>query len=144
VFDYDPRNLPPELLKAVGLAITSWVQTENVIKQVIAGMLRLTFIQGLAVTTEMSNHHLLNALSTLADLEFDEHEQDLLAPLVKRLRKGCTARNELSHDQWYRHPKTNELFLRRDSAKGSIKISSVPRTVAEIEMAAAEIYQVGM
>jgi hypothetical protein len=40
-FDFDPSNLPPDLLQAIGLAIACGAQTESVISMAIGGCLGL-------------------------------------------------------------------------------------------------------
>jgi len=53
-YDFDPHNLPQELLAAIGLALTSYAQTERLIQDAIAGCLGIDVEYGAAVTIHMA------------------------------------------------------------------------------------------
>ena len=54
IYDYDPQNLPCELLKAIGQAIAAGSQTEAIISMAIMGCLGIDAEYGMAVTTHMA------------------------------------------------------------------------------------------
>ena len=54
VYDFDPRNLPQELLAAIGLAITSFAQIEKNLQDAIAGCANIDIEYGKAITTHMT------------------------------------------------------------------------------------------
>jgi hypothetical protein len=53
-FDFDPRNLPDDLLQAIGLTIACGAQTESVISTAIGGCLGLEVEYAAATTTHMT------------------------------------------------------------------------------------------
>jgi len=57
VYDYDPHNLPPDVLQAIGLIAACSAQNEYIIKQGIGGCLGLDIEYTDAVTTHMSSPH---------------------------------------------------------------------------------------
>jgi hypothetical protein len=55
-YDFDPRNLPQDLLAAIGLMTTSAAHTESCVDEAIAGCLGIDYEYGQAVTTHMLAH----------------------------------------------------------------------------------------
>jgi hypothetical protein len=53
-YDFDPRNLPQDLLAAIGLMTTSAAHTESCVDEAIAGCLGVDYEYGQAVTTHMT------------------------------------------------------------------------------------------
>src|SRR5262249_19922847 len=53
-YDFDPRNLPKDLLAAIGLMTTSAAHTESCVDEAIAGCLGIDYEFGQAVTTHMT------------------------------------------------------------------------------------------
>jgi hypothetical protein len=95
--DYDPRVIPPDYLKAIGLVAACSAQTESVIEMAIIGCLGITSDYGLAVTTHMSAPLRDDVLRAAAELRIDSldalDELDRLLDTIKAIvpRKiGCT------------------------------------------------------
>lgn len=145
VYDFDPRNLPQELLTAIGLAIAASAQTEGVLDQGIAGCAGLDMLFGAAITTEMSVNQKLNALSSTVEVRI--FNPNLLADFddsIIEIRELFGVRNQLAHDSWCRDTETGELFRIDANAKTQIDIKTVLTTVEQIKDHAAAMYEAGM
>ena len=69
VYDFDPRNLPEELLAAIGLTIASFVQIEGHLQSAIAGCAGIDIEYGKAITTHMSMPLKISVLRSVAEIQ---------------------------------------------------------------------------
>jgi hypothetical protein len=109
VYDFDPRNLPDRLLKAIGLTVASAAQTEHIVQQAIAGCAGLNVEYGLAFTTHMNMPLRFSVLRSLAEIRFEPSVIDLLDTLINDIDTAFQKRNEVAHDSWGRDPKTETI-----------------------------------
>lgn len=145
IYDFDPRNLPPEFLRAVGLVAMASAQTEHVVETFIGCLAGVDNLETLAITAHMGGplkDHVAGALIELnaVTAAIVDDVDDLLEAIEAALKK----RNTLVHSPLMRHPDTGQVFSWRLKARGSLQLGLVPITVAEIEEDAAEIYEAGM
>ena len=68
VYDYDPRNLPQEVLAAIGLAVTSSAQTEDIMEFAIHGCIGIDSEYGRAITTHMPAPLRFSVLRSVAEM----------------------------------------------------------------------------
>ncbi len=145
IYDFDPHNLPPEMLRAIGLVVAASSQTESVVQDLIGGLLRIDMIDAKALTTHMSaplKDHVVRALSELRAPS--PSEVDALDDLLDRINTAYEKRNLIVHNSLARHPDTGEVFSLREQARGSLKVSLQRVTASEFEAAAELIYRAGM
>jgi hypothetical protein len=71
-YDFDPRNLPQEMLAAIGLVTACSAQTEYIVEQGIAGCLGVDFEFGAAVTTHMAAPLRDHVLRAVAEIKIDD------------------------------------------------------------------------
>lgn len=144
IYDHDPRNLPDDLLSAIGLAIACAAQTEAIIEEALAGVAGMDYVPGLAMTAHMSMGQRFDALMSIARLRLSEAAVAGLAAIIVDAKKAFELRNTLAHQVWFRDPDTTDIFLKKRTARGHLKVTSVPKRVEEIRRDAIFIYQVGM
>ena len=130
VYDYDPRNLPQDILAAIGLVTACSAQTENMVEMGIGGCLGIEVDYNVAVTTHMNAPLRDNVLRAAAEIRIDDLDAlDELDHLLDEINKAFVKRNAYVHHQWCRHPETGEVFTTRIEARGSVdaELGSVPR-----------------
>lgn len=144
-YDFDPHNLPQELLAAIGLALTSSAQTEKLVQDAIAGCLGIDGEYGAAVTTHMAGPLRFSALRSTAEIRIDDLDVlDALDELIIRLEEAAKKRNDIAHHSWCRNPKTDEIFTIKETARASYSMDLLPMTIDKVKADAEFIYQVGM
>ena len=142
--DFDPRNLPPDVLQAVGLITTCCAQTEHVVEDGIAGCLKIDFEYGAAITTHMNNPLRDNVLRAVAEIKINDLDAlDKLDELLDEITKALKLRNTYVHNSLCVDKETSELFTVRTDARGRVEMDVIPAIVKEIEAAAIRIYQAG-
>lgn len=144
-FDFDPRNLPPEMLRAMGLVVAASSQTESVVQTFIGALLGIDNIETLAVATHMAaplKDHVARALAEL-NAPTVAHV-DRIDDLLDAVSDALDRRNLVVHNSIARHPDTGEMFSYRPKARGSLQVKLVPITAQECEQDATLIYEVGM
>ena len=143
-YDFDPRNLPPELLNAIGLAVAALAQTEEVIEMAISGCLGLDAEIGAAVTTHMSAPLRFSVLKSVAGIKIDDLDVlDELDKQITELEIAFRKRNDIIHNQWARDPDTNDLFNLKERARTRYEMNLLPVTIDGIKSEALFIYDVG-
>lgn len=145
LYDFDPRNLPPEMLRAVGLVATAASQTESITQDFISGLLGIDQFEGRALTTHMSaplKDHIARAIAELNGPSMSEVDE--IDDTLDRINAAIAKRNVIVHNALCRHPDTGEIFSFREQARGSLRISLQPVTAAEFEKDALLIYEAGM
>ena len=145
VYDFDPRNLPPEYLQAIGLVVAASAQTESTMQDFIGALLGIDNIDTLAVTTHMAAPLKDHVARTLAELKAP-HLKDLdeIDDLLDAVNGAIEKRNIVAHNAFAIHPETKEIFSHRLKARGSLQLDFRPIAVEEIKDTAAQVYDAGM
>ena len=144
-FDFDPRNLPTDLLQAIGLAIACGAQTEAIISMAIGGCLGLDVEYATATTTHMTMPLKISVLRSAAEIKIDDLDDlDELDRLLDAADKALGKRHEIAHANWGRDPETNELFRNKTIARTRVEADRIPITTASVREDATAIYQAGM
>jgi hypothetical protein len=145
IYDYDPKNLPRALLKAIGQAIAAGSQTEAIISMAIMGCLGIDAEYGYAVTTHMTLPHKYDVLKSVAEIRLtNPADLDSLDTLLANIEKALGKRHLVAHDGWCRNPHTNETFRSHIRARGSLQAELIPVTAQSVEKDALFIYDAGM
>lgn len=145
VYDFDPHNLPPEYLRAIGLVVASSAQTEHVLQDFIGGLLGIDSIQSIALATHMNNPLKDNIIRTLAEIDAPTiKELDKIDELLDAVNAALDKRNIIVHNPLMTHPDTGEVFSHILNARGAIKLELKRILSSEIEQAAEDIYKSGM
>jgi hypothetical protein len=145
IYDFNPNNLPPEYLRAIGLVTSVSSQTESILKDFIGALLRIDNIQTLALCTHMNIPLKNDIIRTLAELEAPTvNEIDKIDDLLDAVKDALEKRNVIVHNAFMIHPDTKEIFSHRLKARGSFQLELKPVSAKEIEEDAALIYKAGM
>jgi hypothetical protein len=145
IYDFDPNNLPPEYLQAIGLVAMASAQTESVIGDFIAALLGIDAIETLALTTHMVGplkDHVVRALTELNAVSVEIVDQ--IDDLMDAINEAMNRRNVIVHNALIMHPTTGEILSHRLKARGSLQLELRPVSVEEIKQDASLIYEVGM
>lgn len=111
IYDFDPRNLPPEYLAAIGLVTTTWSQTDHTVEMLIAALLGIDAEYGLAVTTHMAQPLRDSVARAAAEIRIDDLDAlDELDQLLDRVKEAADRRNGIAHQTWCRHPVTGDVY----------------------------------
>ena len=144
-YDFDPRNLPQDLLPAIGLAITSSAQTEQFLEEAIAGCTGMDVEYGHAITTHMTMPLRFSALRSTAEIRIDDLDLlDQLDEHLEHLEAAFNKRNPIAHRKWCRDPNTGELFTVKQDARTRLKVELLPMTIDQVKSDALFIYQTGV
>ena len=144
-YDFNPRNLPNELLQAIGLLVASSAYTESIVDQGITGLLGLDWAFGLIVTTHLTMPQRFQMLETAAKRriadpvvlgEFEVH--------IKKLNDAFDRRNRIVHQAWCCDPTSGELYLIKTSARKELKMEIVAIVDQKVPEDAQFMYQVGV
>jgi len=145
VLDFDPFNLPPMHLQAIGLMSAAASSTDSVIEMAIAGALGIDGEQGYAVTAHMPFPLRMSVLKSAAEIRFARHEiLNALDSILEVIKKAVEDRNDYIHGSWCRRPSDGAALLVQQSARTHVEVSSRPVTVDEIEGKALALYNAGM
>lgn len=144
-YDFNPFNLPERLHKAIGLVITSCVQTEEILKDAIGGCAGLDFEYAGAMTTHMNMPLRFDVLRSVAEIRMEDLDDlDQLDTLLDSIKAAFEKRNKIIHNRWARDPENDELFFITETSRSSYKMEAIPITVAQVEADALAIYEAGM
>lgn len=143
--DFNPNNLPKDILEALGLITACSAHSDYVIESGIAGCLGVNIEYGSAVTTHMTTPHRKDVFLAAAELRIDDVNiliqlEDILNELVEALK----VRNDYVHNSTARTKSTNETFMVRSEARGSVNVSLLPLSVEVIRRDAQRIYKAGI
>lgn len=145
LYDFDPRNLPPEMLQAVGLVVASAAQTESVVQDFICGLLGIDMFVGRALTNQMSARLKDQVSRAIAELNGPSvSEVDRIDDLLDAINAAYAKRNAIVHGALCQHPATGEVLSYREQSRGSYRMSLQPVTAAAFENDALLIYEAGM
>jgi hypothetical protein len=143
--DFDPFNLPQDVLEAVGLITSASSHTEYVVEQGIAGCAGLDIECGAAITTHMTSPHRDNVLRALAEIRIDSLDDlDELDNLLDHVFKTLKLRNDYVHNSLCVDKNTGEILATRTEARGSVAVELFPVSVNEIKDSAKRIYLAGI
>jgi hypothetical protein len=145
IYDFDPNNVPPEYLQAVGLVAMASASTESAMSDVIGGLCGLDNIEALALSTHMSvplKDHVARALIELnaGSIEILDQVDDLLDDVTDAMDR----RNAIIHNELITDPKTGQILSHRLKARGSVQLELRPISVEEIKEDARLIYEAGL
>lgn len=145
IYDFDPRNLPPELLQAIGLGIASSAQTESIVERAIWGCLGIDAEYGMAATTHMSAPLRISVLKSAAEIRIDHIPHlDELDEILTQVESALDKRNEFAHRMWARDEDTGELFVLKQAARAGLEVELIPKTADAVKSDAIAIYHAGM
>ncbi len=145
VYDFNPKNLPPELLQAIGLAVASFAQTEQFIQEAIAGCLGVDAEYGKAITTHMPMPLRMSVLRSVAEIRIDDLDVlDELDHHLEQLNKAIEMRNALAHNQWSTNPSTGEIFTVKEQARSRLTTDLIPMSIDSAKIDAAFVYRTGI
>jgi hypothetical protein len=145
IYDFDPNNLPPDYLQAIGLVAMAAAQTESLIGDFIGTLLGIDGIETLALTTHMNGplkDHVVRALAELNAVSIEIIDQ--IDDLMDAIGDAMSRRNIIVHNPLIIHPDTGEILSHRLKARGSLQLELRPISVEEIKQDAGLIYEVGM
>jgi hypothetical protein len=144
-YDFDPRNLPQDLLAAIGLMTTSAAHTETWIDEAIAGCLGLDVEYGRAVTTHLTMPLRFSILRSAAEIRIDDLDAlDELDALLDRIEKAFEKRNAVVHHMWCRDPETGSVVMVKETARRRVEIERIPMSADQVKSDALLVYEVGM
>lgn len=145
IYDFDPRNLPPEYLRAIGLVAMASAQTESIMQDLIGGLLGIDNIEALALSAHMPAPLKDHVARSLIEMNAtDAAYVDLLDDLLDAVNEALAKRNVIVHNPLLRHPDTGEIFSHRLKARGSLQLELRPISAEEMEQDAALIYEAGI
>lgn len=144
-YDFDPRNLPPEYLQAIGLVVAASAQTESVVCNLIGSLLGIDNADSAAVTTHMSVPLRDNVVRSLIELK-TEHSDivDEIDDLMDAVTEAFATRNTIAHNSFAIHPETGEVLSHRMKARGSLQLELEPISIDEIQECAETVYDAGI
>jgi hypothetical protein len=144
-YDFDPRNLPQDLLAAIGLMTTSAAQTEWFVESAIAGCLGLSVEYGAAVTTHMNMPLRLNVLKSAAEIRIVDLEvMKELEELLGRIDAAFRKRNDVVHHTWLRDPDTGKVGRVWKKARERVELEVIPMSADQVRRDARFVYQAGI
>jgi hypothetical protein len=144
-YDHDPRNLPQDVLAAIGLMTTSAAHTESCVDEAIAGCLGIDYEYGQAVTTHMPMKLRFDVLRSTAELRIDNLDAlDELDDLLDRLDEAFKKRNAVVHHMWCRDPKTGNVVMVKETARQRVEIEAIPMSADQVKDDALFVYETGM
>lgn len=145
VYDFDPNNLPPDYLAAIGLVVASASQTDHVMRDFIGSYLGIDIAESLALGAHMSTPMKDDIIRALVELNAPRAcDVDELDDILDRVREATARRNSVAHNAFAKHPDTGQVFSLRERARGSLQVEMVPIEVAELKEIAAEVYAAGI
>jgi len=144
-YDFDPRNLPQDVLAAIGLMTTSAAHTESCVDEAIAGCLGVDYEYGQAVTTHMTMPLRFDVLRSAAEIRIDDLEVlDELDDLLGRLKEAFEKRNAVVHHMWCRDPQTGNVVMVKETARVRVAVKSIPMSADQVKADALFVYDAGM
>ena len=143
-YDYDPHNLPREILAAIGLVATCASQTEGIIEMAIGGCLGVTVEYAAAVTSHMNAPMRDQTLRAAAEIKLDDLDAlDELDRIMDSVNASFARRNLYLHNMIGADP-SGKIFATSITARGSVDVDIVPLTADSIRKDATAIYVAGM
>jgi hypothetical protein len=145
VYDFDPRNLPQDLLAAIGLMTASAAQTEICVQAGIAGCLGVDIEYGKAVTTHMAAPLRDSVLRAAAEIRINDLDAlDELDQLLDAINDGYIKRNAIVHHSWCRDPDTGAVFTHKETSRARYESDLIPMSIDQVKSDALFVYSAGM
>ena len=145
IYDFDPNNLPPEYLQAIGLVTAASAQTESTLELFIGALLGVDTIKAIAIATHMNNPLRENIIRTLAGINAPSIEElDKIDDLMDAVKEAFDKRNMIVHNALATNPETGEVFRYCQKARGNLSAKLTPIKLQEIQQDALSIYKAGM
>lgn len=145
IYDYDPNNLPPDLLQAIGLLIAASSQTEGAVNMAIMGCLGVDSEYGIAVTQHMALPLKFHVLKAAAEIRLSSPDSlDVLDDILKEIDDALGKRHDAAHDQWFTHPETKQTYRAKITARGSVQAGSIQVSAESVAADAAAVYDAGI
>ena len=145
VYDYEPGNLPPEFLQALGMVTAAGAHTESIVQRFIGGLLAVDEIEFHAVTTEMSAQLMDKVARSLIALNAPSAEIiDRVDDLLDAVNRATERRNILVHSSYCRHPETGAVYRVKFKARGKLEAKPELVDIPDIRRQGAEIYRAGL
>jgi hypothetical protein len=144
-YDWDPYNLPPKLLAAIGLMTASAAQTESIVEMAIACLVDVEVDYGKALTTHMAMPLRFSAIRAAAEIRIDDLDAlDELDDILDIVEDAFDKRNGVVHHSWCRDPETGEVFTVKETARTSVRSELIPMSIDAVKSDALFIYEAGM
>jgi hypothetical protein len=144
-FDFNPFNLPPEYLRAVGLVSAAASATEWIVGELIGGLLGIDAFATRALTSHMAVPLRDNIARSLVELKAEFIDQiDDLDDLLDAVDAAFDLRNTILHNSIIIERATGQVFSYRISSRGNLKGSLQPISAEAIEQDAAAIHDAGL
>ena len=144
VYDFDPYNLPQDLLAAIGLMTAVSAQAERIVQMLIAGCLGLDMEFGIAVTTHMPAPLRDHVARAVAEIRLPVEALDELDKLLDDLTLRQGKRNDVVHNSWLRHPDTEKAYYAKETARGTVSTTLVEVSVDQVKADAGALYAASM
>jgi len=143
VHDFDPRNIPPDMLRAIGSIITCTSFAEAILDQILAGFINTDVEIGSAVTAHMSMPLKFGILRSTAEIVINNlQDLDELDGIIDELENALKQRNIYAHDQI--GIARDQVFAVSTKARAGLEVGLKPLAVDKIEAEAIRIYNAGM
>jgi hypothetical protein len=114
VYDFNPNNLPPDFLRAVGLVIACASQTEEVMRNFMGIVLGVDNIETEALGTHMSFPMKDDIIRSIFELNAPSASfVDEVDDILDDIRDAMQLRNVVAHNEFAIHPDTGEIFSLR-------------------------------
>jgi hypothetical protein len=125
IYDFDPNNIPPDYLQAVGLVAMCSADAESSMQDFISCLINIDSVEGLALTTHMPQplkDHVARALIELNAVSIEILDQ--VDDLLDAVEEAMARRNVIVHNQLIRHPDTGQVLSHRLKARGSLQLAA--------------------
>jgi hypothetical protein len=144
-YDFDPRNLPQDVLATIGLVTACSAQMEYAVEEGIGGCLGVDFEYSAAVTTHMAAPLRDHVLRSVAEIRIDNlNDLDELDRLLDQIKEAFVKRNTYVHHQWCRDPDTGDCFIAKTTARGRVEKDLLLMSIDQIKRDATFIYKAGI
>ena len=143
IYDFDPLNLPADLLRAIGLTVAASDRLESVVDDCIATVLGVEPPIGRAITAQLGLPSRISILRAVA------HEAalppDLLTALetgIKQAERASEKRNAIVHRSYFQD-RSGAVFSWKITARKRLKSDVLPVSIPLTEADAAFIIRAG-
>lgn len=143
IIEFDPFNLPYDLLAAIGLITACAAQTENIIEMAIGGIAGVDALTGWAITCHMPMPLRLSALRSLASIRLrDVALVQSLEDLISTIERAQGPRNRYVHGKF--GMLNGQIVLTNVQARTHLQSESTLMTVDQIKREAITLQMAGM
>lgn len=145
IYDFNPKNLPDEYLKAIGLIIACASQTEVIMRDFMGILIGVDNIETIALGAHMSLPMKDDVIRAVVELNAPSASAvDEVDDILDRIREAMQLRNNVAHNGFAIHPDTGEVYILREKARGSLQVEFKSVTAQELVDSADEVYLAGM